>query len=397
MKYTPGPYTQTQLKTAIDEIEISLTNRYLRDGAITDAAEKRYWREAVEKASFGRNTVMYDDQGYPSVMVAVPLFTEADVLSGSRNYPHPAFIVNGTTKPIIYISKYQNIITGSGATMRALSLKGVDPKADVVTHDYAVTACKQKGTGWHCATNAEYAALALLCKSQGFMPRGNNSCGKDYAITSEKGTPSHTYDSSGTKYMGRVATGSGPVSWTHDGTPFGVYDLNGNVYEWAVGMRTVDGEIQNIPNNNAADNTKDLSASSTEWKAIMPDGSLVAPGTEGTLKYDAETATPSGIRLNTSLENPQTTDANYLNKTFETVAAKDGVTIPNMLKLLALMPIDVAHGADYMYVRNNGERCALRGGYWNDTSDAGVFCLYLNRARSSAGHSFGFRSAFVQL
>jgi hypothetical protein len=277
--------------------------------------------------------------------------------------------------------------------MRALSLKGVDPKVDVVTHDYAVTACKQKGTGWHCATNAEYAALALLCKSQGFMPRGNNSYGKDYAITSEKGTPSHTYGSS----MGRVATGSGPVSWTHDGTPFGVYDLNGNVYEWAVGMRTVDGEIQNIPNNNAADNTKNLSASSTEWKAIMPDGNLVAPGTEGTLKYDAETATPSGIRLNTSLENPQTTDAKNLDKTFETVAAKDGVTIPNMLKLLALMPIDVAHGADYMWVRNDGERCALRGGYWFSTSNAGVFSLDLADARSSTSYAFGFRSAFVQL
>lgn len=397
MRYTPGAYTQAQLKKAIDEVEIALTNRYLLDGAITDAAEKRYWREAVEKASFGRNTVMYDDQGYPSVMVAIPLFTEADVLAGGRNYPHPAFIVNAATKSIIYISKYQNIVAGSGASMRALSLKGVDPKVDTITHDVAVTACKQKGTGWHCATNAEYAALALLCKSRGFMPRGNNSYGKDYSVTSERGVPSHTYDSSGTKYIGRVLTGSGPVSWAHDGSPFGVYDLNGNIYEWATGLRLVDGEIQILADNNAADNTKDLSVSSAEWKAIMPDGSLVAPATEGSLKYDAETATPSGIRLNTMLENPQTTDANYLSKTLETVSAKDGVSVPNLAKLLALMPIDSLHGSDYLYLRNNGERCARRGGYWSRSSFAGVFYLNLYTARSSAGFNIGFRSAFVQL
>ena len=55
--------------------------------------------------------------------------------------------------------------------MRALSLKGVDPEVDTITHNVAVTACKQKGAGWHCMTNAEWSAVALLCKARGFMPR----------------------------------------------------------------------------------------------------------------------------------------------------------------------------------------------------------------------------------
>lgn len=398
MRYVSGPYTQAQLKKAIDEVEIALTNRFLCDGAITDAAEKRYWREAVEKASFGRNTVIYDDQGNPSVMVAFPMFTEADVLSGGRNYPHPTFIVNGVPKPVIYISKYQNITVGSGATLRALSLKNVDP-ATYINFDNALLACKQKGAGWHLMTNAEWAAVALLCKARGFYPRGNNYYGKDYSVTTEKGIPSYWYDSSGTKYIGRVLTGSGPVGWSSDGSPFGIYDLNGNVWEWVGGLRLNNGEIQVLQDNNAADNTKDQSASSTEWKAILQDGSLVAPGTTDTLKYDS-TGADSGvsadvgdIRLSTTITNSLTTS--YASNTFETTQASGGVTVPNLLKLLGLYPIDASHGADGLYMRNTGERIACRGNDWGGGSDDGVFSLRLYYARSYSYSNIGFRSAYI--
>ena len=49
--------------------------------------------------------------------------------------------------------------------------------------------------------------------------------------------------------------------------------------------------VQVLANNDAADNTKDQSAGSALWKAIKAsDGSLVVPGTAGTLKYDAAAA-----------------------------------------------------------------------------------------------------------
>jgi sulfatase modifying factor 1 len=196
MQYISGPYTQGQLLKDIHEIEIALTERFLHDGVITDAGEKRSWRDRVLDASFGRNTVLYDDQGNPSVMVVFPLQTEADLLAGGRNVPAPAFIVNDDTKPQIHISKYQNIVVGSGLDARALSLKYQDPKV-YIDFDASLAACAQKGEGWHLLTNAEWAAVALLCKKQGFMPRGNNSYGKDYSVPSEKGIPSYYYDSSG--------------------------------------------------------------------------------------------------------------------------------------------------------------------------------------------------------
>ena len=48
MRYVSGPYTQGQLLKEITEIETSLTNRYLRSGVISDAAEQRSWRERIE-------------------------------------------------------------------------------------------------------------------------------------------------------------------------------------------------------------------------------------------------------------------------------------------------------------------------------------------------------------
>lgn len=394
MKYISGPYTQGQLLKDIHEIEIALTERFLHDGVITDAGEKRSWRDRVLDASFGRNTVLYDDQGNPSVMVVFPLQTEADLLAGGRNMPAPAFIVNDDTKPQIYISKYQNIVVGSGLDARALSLKYQDPKV-YIDFDASLAACAQKGEGWHLMTNPEWAAVALWCKKQGFWPRGNNSYGKDYAVTSEKGIPSYYYDSSGTKYIGRVLTGSGPVAWSHDGSPFGIYDLNGNVYEWVGGLRLVDGEIQILVDNNAADNTKDQSTVSTEWKAMLQDGTLVDPGTADTLKYNATNADGSGsIEINTAVVN-QSDGSTYASNAFETTATAAGVTVPNLAKLLAIAPIDGDHGRDYHYMRNVGERLPYRGGGWYYTSYAGVFCLDLHPGRTHSDNSRGFRAAFV--
>lgn len=346
---------------------------------------------AVEALSGGKNTVKFDDMGLPSIMVRIPLFNNVDVITGGSNTAHPMFIVNGAQIPEVFISKYQNIVIND----RAYSLPYKDPKTSL-NFDNAKLYSENKGAGWHLMTNAEWAGVALWSKKNGTMPRGNNNYGADYTATHEKGVK--TYSDDGIRTC-RVATGSGPASWAHDNTNEGIFDLNGNVAEWVGGLRLNNGEIQVIPNNDAA-KIVDQTAVSALWKAIMPDGSLVAPGTAGTLKVDytaAPTANTANFQISDAIAYPQPDDTAYGNKTFETLTAKAGVNIPEILKALGMFPLDANCGGDYFYFRNNGEKLPYRGGYLNDTSSAGVFNVDLIHPRSYVSTGIGFRSAFVNL
>lgn len=352
---------------------------------------KDSYRAMVEAATGGKNTVMYDDQGNPSIMVVIPKFNLADVITGAAATPHPAFIVNGVTKDAIYVSKYQNVVTGS----RAYSLPMQDP-ANSLTFDSAKTYCQNKGQGWHLMTNAEWAAIALWTKKNGYMPRGNNNYGSDISASHEVGKATYMSDAT---HIGRVATGSGPASWAHDNTNEGIFDLNGNVWEWVGGLRLNNGEIQIIQNNDAAIYNADQTSTSALWKAILAtDGSLVAPGTAGTLKLDytaAPTAGSGSIEIATTITNAQPDDTAYGSKSFETLTAHVGITVPDLMKALALAPIDASHGGDIFQFRNNGERLPFRGGHWINGANAGVFGLYLPTPRSYVSPGIGFRSAFV--
>ncbi len=347
------------------------------------------------KAAFPTNVIMVDDKGLPSVMVYVPKFNISDVIAGGSATTHPAFIVNGVEKPGIYISKYQNVVGSNG---RAYSLPGEDPKASV-TFDQAKAACELKGAGWHLMTNAEWALIALWCRKNSLMPKGNNNYGKDTTETEYLAIPTYMDGVN----RARVATGSGPKTWSHNGDYNGIWDLNGNVYEWVGGYRTVAGEIQVIENNNAAVTGTDQSSMSTLWRAILEDGSLANPGTADTLKWDytADPGTATGnkaFRLNNTLEFQQTVEAPNGGQSFSGLTAADGVTAPDILKVLGIYPADSGdHGGDYFYMRNlaGDERLLCRGGYWIGGASAGVFYGSGNYPRSYSSTTLGFRSAFV--
>lgn len=332
---------------------------------------------AVE-ASMPNNTVLFDDRGMPSIMVRIPKFKISDVIDGGSQNTHPAFIVNGVEKDEIFISKYQNVVIGD----RAYSLPMQDPRTSV-NFDQAIQYSENKGKGWHLMTNAEWAAIALWCLKNGTLPRGNNNYGADHGAPHETGVKTHMAD--GTR-IGRVATGSGPVTWSHNGQESGIYDLNGNVNEWVGGFRTLGGEIHVIPDNNAANTGTSQISSSTEWKALTASGSLVAPGTAATLKYDVP------LKLVTEL----TGTPGATSGTFETMPTTLE-TIPEIMKALGLAPAGTNLGGDAIYTNSEGERLGCRGGNWTSTSNAGVFSLHGNNPRSHSHASIGFRSAFVSL
>jgi hypothetical protein len=300
-------------------------------------------------------------------------------------------MVNGVEKSAIYVSKYQNIVVND----RAYSLPFKDPRANI-TFDQSLTYCRNKGAGWSLVPYSLWAAIALWCKKNGTMPRGNNNYGSDHSYTHEKGVETY-FDTSQNK-TGRTATGSGPATWNHNWASDGIADLNGNVREWVAGMRIKDGEIQIIPYANSMLAATDMSASSVEWKAILADGTLVAPGTAGTLKYTWDSAN-SKIMLTTGVTSPVTVEDVYRASSFTSMGLEGGIVVPELVKSLIIYPDNPGadYGGDSKEINTSGERLPGCGGYWGNGSTAGVFCVFLNHPRSSSTASIGFRSAFVSL
>ena len=339
---------------------------------------------SIEALSGGKNTVLFDDLGMPSVMVPFPKLKMSDLIAGGSENIHPAFSVDGVEKSVIYVSKYQNIVLNE----RGYSLPMRDPRASL-NFDQAVTYCRNKGKGWSLTPYSLWSAIALWCRKNGTMPRGNNNYGADHAYGHEKGVP--TYYESGK--IARCATGSGPNTWNHNWMPDGIADLNGNVWEWCAGMRLMNGEIQIIPYANCMAADASMGASSTLWKAIAADGTLVEPGTAGTLKYNYVSG---HIQLTSG---DITSEDTWRGDTYQSMALDSALTVPEIAKALLIYPDEPGgdYGGDGHYMNNSGERLPLCGGYWYGTSYAGVFYVSLGNPRSISGAGIGFRSAYCEL
>ena len=361
---------------------------------------------AVRLLSGGTNVAIYNDLGLPSIYVKKPQGLLSDVITTESTDVHPAFRVDGALIDAFYMGKYlARVYKG-----RALSLPLQNPSSssvassdrgdassNYVNFDNSKIWCEANGPGFHLPTIAEYAWIALQSRKNGTMPRGNNNYGKDHSAAWEKGIGA-SFDGDTIK---KTLTGSGPATWNDNRKPDGICDLNGNVYEWQGGYRTNNGELQIFADNDAA-KQYGQGASSTLWRAILQDGTLVDPGTAGSLKWDYVDGTPSsgtgayGYRLNTVLANAVDNDTAYGSMSFVSLAAASGVTVPDLLKALALMPEDSnSYGSDYVYMRNRGERLVSRGGNWNGTSHAGVFNCNGGSARSNYSEYIGFRPAFI--
>jgi sulfatase modifying factor 1 len=404
-----GKHTMVQNAMRIG-FESALTERVkqLGENGFTSADEMAEWTGKMLLLSGGKNSIKWTNDGtdgtplyWPSVVVWRPAHKAGYYLDGAGDDFHPAFKAGANMYPGYWAGKYAGPYVTSNSKTLLLSLPNFDGKTNALTgakvdtnYDTSVTYGTAGGNGSHSITNTEYMEIALDCYNSGFQPKGNNSYGKDASDPEAPeyyGVPSSWWD--GKTLL--VLNGLGPLSWFHDGSPWGVWGMNGNFNDVTTGFRQKAGEIQVLANNDAALSDCDHSDATGPWKGILQDGSLVDPGTEGTLKYDALPV----FTISTSVTT-RTTTSKY--NSFGTVAAADGVTIPKIAQLLGIAPIGTAaqHGSDSIYIRNDAEgtyseTLARRGGYWARSTQAGVFFLSLDYHRSRTSGDYGSRLAFL--
>lgn len=315
-------------------------------------------RAQVEAATGGHITVLYDDQGYPSYMRVIPKFRYEDLGLDSvlGTGVASAFMVDGQEKSEIFIGQYQAEVYNG----RAVALPGKDPRT-YIDYDAAKAACEDKGPGWHLMSMHEWAAIALWCKANGFIPRGNTDYGRAHDATHETAVV--------TGSGGRTATGGGPASWRHDGRAEGIADLVGNVWEWQDQLKIVDGEIFCTTDN-------DFTTGESNWQSA---GHFLN-NVSGTITLDNSQGTP--------------TDSGIYNA-WNSTAKASGYTESELMKRLMISPQTETEAQGRLYVNSSGERLPSRGGNWNYGSIAGLGALYLSRPRSSSFTIIGFRPAFV--
>ena len=376
----------------IDDAEQAASTARSEWNAARDAVETRAqtaYREAVEAASSGKNTVKYDAQGNPNVMVWIPKFNSEDVNQAIIDRHgvdlqlgtgvFPAFIKNGVQMRGFWYAKY---IASAGENGGCSVISGVQPRTSV-NYDTAKSLCTNKGTGWHLSANIEWLAVAYLGLAFGEQPRGDTNYGRAHDAKHEVATrASATHAPGDTGHSSPSYTGTGPATWSHDGTQFGVFDMVGNAWEWQDQLKLQEGQIF-AP----IDNNPDMLEG--DWPAHE-------------CYFDSSGESGGSVILNSLITN-RTGDigdngsGNGSNSTTWRTMAKDPSYVENLLmRQMGIEPPPDAILNGNLYSRNFGERLPSRGGYWNNASSAGPGALNFNNSRTYANSGIGFRPALFE-
>lgn len=333
--------------------------------------------------------MIMDDAGLPSVMVELPQQNSHMLCEALPDRVHPGFVVGGRSIPRVFISKYPNFIHNGRAYSLPLQTPG-----GCTTYDDAIAASRAKGLGWGLVPASLWSAIALEAHRDDCFPRGNNNRGKARHYPEEMAIPANWENGQPCETL----VGTGPLSWYYGSQASGICEMVGNVSEWNAGMRLVHGEIQIIPMADSMLPDADLTPGSGWWRAITPDGRLVVPGAEETLKLDME---GGNWKISIRCLNPvdDARGANFRDMFYDPAELAFGV--PELLKELAVYPAEddrSRYKEDLVFANNaQAERICLRGGNWSSGKFSGMFYYAMDAKRDRCLPRLGFRSAYYEL
>ena len=313
---------------------------------------------------------------------------------------HRAFIDGGKEVPGFFIDKYTASVenqvlvskrnnsplvsgTSTGVTTAITNLfpsKGWQNQCG-----YFLDAVKTRGQAYSLTTTFQFNALAVLadayyqiCYRNGttsqigwaskapYQPKGNNNSLKDYndnSVTFSQGTGS---------YSGIAATAScsdaNLPKITHNGEKCGVTDVNGNVYKWCIGAKTNGGTSIGILKE------------SVYARSITRSNATTASNYDNvTIPYQ-----PSSYRFGNGTTSPfkpmtDRNDGNYRLNCSGIASNANGISSNGTERF----------GQDYLYVYSNADCFGIVGGYYNITTSAGMWILYLYSSLTYSSRDIG--------
>lgn len=385
-------------QTTNGSVMVFIPRFYYRIG---NAASPRY-------ATYGANAID---------IVGVDTYATEALANAAGYAMHRAFKDGGQDKVGFFIDKYLASKDGTGSCK---SIANADPISLTTNASYnpsngmtgctgiladAVVLSRARGTGFHCASIFQYAALALLSLAHGQASSGTTYCAwygatHNFPKGCNNGSLADTNDSSVTyaaSYSAKPKTRATAnfAKTTHNGQESGVADLNGSMWQALLGVTDFGTSV--------TDTTAHTNGNAYVLKSSVAIGNLTGGWNSGNdawgntthlaTLYDAV----SGL-LPWGSTTGWTYFGNGANQVFSGATSgtdwlRTGAGIQKDTNATSAAGTS-QFGNDGCYQYNTANLTPLGSSYWGDAGSAGVFCRYWGNYRSLSNYYVGFRCGF---
>jgi hypothetical protein len=400
-----------------DPASANYGNYQYSDGSILCFIPAFYYRfghlDSPRFATYGANALD---------IVGMGAFADRQAAETAGYALHRAFIDGGAVKQGFFIDKFLNSKNAGNDAGR--SVQGGVPISLSTTAGYtnsngmtgctgiladAIVLSRARGTSFNNASVFMYSALALLATAHGQAATGSTycawydstgttnypkGCNSSLADVDDGGVTFESAGDSGTADKPKAGSGSPFAKTTHNGQANGVADVNGSMFQVALGITTpgstatATGAVSNGDSYVLKESVELASLTAGHGGATDAWGNAAALAQN----YDAQ----PGI-----LPWGSTTGAVYFGNGENQVFSSDvdGLgwlrTACGIQKDLAAMSATGTNlfGTDYCYQYNRENLFVRCAGGWGNASGAGVFYRDWNSSRSSSYYGHGFRAA----